>query len=326
MLGRLVNSVLSNDLYTYVWGDSIDIIRDADLSLINLECVIASGGTEWNKTSKVFHFRAYPEAIDVLKAANIDYVSLANNHTLDYDIEALIEMLDLLDRNRIAHSGAGRNLQEAMEASVLNTNEIRIGVVSLTDNQPEWEATDHYAGTNYIPIMLKDNNNYDDRLRQCIQNARTVHSSDIVIVSSHVGPHFREIPSNEYVSFAHRIIDLGADIYWGHSNHMPQGIEIYKSKIIMYDCGDFIDDYAIDPLYRNDLSFIFLLSLNDKDHILDHIELVPTRIWEFKANTLSASDQDSTFLINSMVGDCKYLGTEYKIENGRIKIKISSQH
>ncbi len=139
-------------------------------------------------------------------------------------------------------------------------------------------------------------------------------------------PISERIPSNEYVSFAHRIIHLGADIYWGHSNHMPQGIEIYKSKIIMYDCGDFIDDYAIDPLYRNDLSSIFLLSLNDKDHIFNNIELVPTRIWEFKANTLSASDQDSTFLINSMVGDCKYLGIECKIENGRIKIKISSQH
>ncbi len=54
------------------------------------------------------------------------------------------------------------------------------------------------------------------------------------------------------------IIDMGADIYWGHSNHMPQGIEIYKhNKIIMYDCGDFIDDYAVHQVYRNDLSFVF---------------------------------------------------------------------
>jgi poly-gamma-glutamate capsule biosynthesis protein CapA/YwtB (metallophosphatase superfamily) len=52
---------------------------------------------------------------------------------------------------------------------------------------------------------------------------------------------------------------MGADIYWGHSNHIPQGIEIYKqNKIIMYDCGDFIDDYAVDPMYRNDLSSFFL--------------------------------------------------------------------
>ena len=122
MLGRLVNSVLSNDKFTYVWGDTLNVIRAADLSLINLECVVSSVGKEWDKTFKVFHFRAHPEAINVLKVAGIDYVSLANNHVLDYDNEALIEMLDLLDKNEIRHSGAGRNLKEAMEPAILNTN------------------------------------------------------------------------------------------------------------------------------------------------------------------------------------------------------------
>lgn len=83
----------------------------------------------WNNTFKVFHFRAHPEAIDVLKAASIDYASLANNHTLDYDIKALNEMLnllDLLDTNKIAYSAAGRNLKEVMKASVLKANTLRI--------------------------------------------------------------------------------------------------------------------------------------------------------------------------------------------------------
>lgn len=99
MLGRMVNSVLSLDKYTYVWCDIIQFMRQADLSLINLECVIASIGTEWTKTWKPFHFRAGLEAIEVLKKASIDYVSLANNHTLDYETEALMEMIDMLDKN-----------------------------------------------------------------------------------------------------------------------------------------------------------------------------------------------------------------------------------
>jgi poly-gamma-glutamate capsule biosynthesis protein CapA/YwtB (metallophosphatase superfamily) len=321
MLGRLVNSVLSKSNYAYVWGDTIDIIRNADLSLINLECVIASTGTEWNKTFKVFNFRAHPEAIEVLKAASIDYASLANNHTLDYDIEALIEMLNLLDRNKIAHSGAGRDLNDAMKSSVLRRNSLRIGVVSLTDNQPEWEATTKSAGINYIPITL-ENNYYDKRLKLCIYNAKIAGSADIVIVSSHIGPHFREIPSAEYVSFAHRVIDLGADIYWGHSNHMPQGIEIYKNKLIMYDCGDFIDDYAIDAVYRNDLSFIFLLNIDQSSKRLNYIELVPTKIWEFKANMLTSSSSAASLVINRMVNRCNSLGTHCNIENGRIDIKL----
>lgn len=88
-----------------------------------------------------------------------------------------------------------------------------------------------------------------------------------------MGPHFREFPSSEYVIFARRLIDLGVDIYWGHSNQMPQGIEIYKGKPIHYDSGDFVDDYAIDQYYKNDLSFLFLLDVESKKP--KSIELVP---------------------------------------------------
>jgi poly-gamma-glutamate synthesis protein (capsule biosynthesis protein) len=68
----------------------------------------------------VFHFRANPEAIEVLKTAQIGYVSLANNHVLDYDNEASFDTLDLFDENSIAHSGAGRNLREAMQTAILD--------------------------------------------------------------------------------------------------------------------------------------------------------------------------------------------------------------
>ncbi len=141
MLGRLVNSVLDNNGYTYVWGDTIDIIREADLSLINLECVISSKGTEWTKTFKLFHFRANVDAIKVLQIASIDYASLANNHTLDYGEEALQEMLELLDKGGILHSGAGRDLKEATMPAILKVGRKKVAVISLTDNQPEWEAS-----------------------------------------------------------------------------------------------------------------------------------------------------------------------------------------
>lgn len=85
MLGRIANKVLYKDKFTCVWGDTLDIIRTADLSLINLECVISSIDKQWNRTFKVFNFRNHPNTINVLKAADIDYVSLANNHVLDYE-------------------------------------------------------------------------------------------------------------------------------------------------------------------------------------------------------------------------------------------------
>ena len=365
MLGRLVNEVLANAQFTYVWGDTIDIIKRADFSLINLECPVSSKGKEWNKTFKVFHFRANLDAIQVLNSASIDYVSLANNHILDYDIEALLDTLDILDKNNISHSGAGRNLKEAMKPAIIekklklkpsnnhdsyynvhneevnnngSKNTIRIGLISLTDNEPEWEAKYDQAGINYIPTAL-DPDIYYYRLQNYIENAKK--QSDLVIVSSHVGPHFRETPSMKYVNFAHKIIDLGADIYWGHSNHMPQGIELYKhndnNKIIIYDCGDFIDDYAIDSNYRNDLSFIFLLHfLMDKNHKLSNnnsnngnillqnsmIELIPTKISNFMVNTIPVDDNDADLIIKRMAKRCSSLGTKYFIDEKKKRIKI----
>jgi poly-gamma-glutamate capsule biosynthesis protein CapA/YwtB (metallophosphatase superfamily) len=365
MLGRLVNKVLANAQFTYVWGDTIDIIKRADFSLINLECPVSSKGKEWNKTFKVFHFRANLDAIQVLNSASIDYVSLANNHILDYDIEALLDTLDILDKNNISHSGAGRNLKEAMKPAIIekklkpkpsnnhdsyynvdneevnnndSKNTIRIGLISLTDNEPEWEAKYDQAGINYIPTAL-DPDRYYYRLQNYIENAKK--QSDLVIVSSHVGPHFRETPSMKYVNFAHKIIDFGADIYWGHSNHMPQGIELYKhndnNKIILYDCGDFIDDYAIDSNYRNDLSFIFLLHfLMDKNHKLSNnnsnngnillqnsmIELIPTKISNFMVNTIPVDDNDADLIIKRMTKRCSSLGTKYFIDEKKKRIKI----
>ena len=365
MLGRLVNQVLANAQFTYVWGDTIDIIKRADFSLINLECPVSSKGKEWNKTFKVFHFRANLDAIQVLNSASIDYVSLANNHILDYDIEALLDTLNILDKNNISHSGAGRNLKEAIKPAIIekklkakpsnnhdfyynvdneevnnndSKNTIRIGLISLTDNEPGWEAKDDFAGINYIPITLEPDKYYY-RLQNYIEKAKK--QSDLVIVSSHVGPHFRETPSMKYVNFAHKIIDLGADIYWGHSNHMPQGIELYKhndnNKIILYDCGDFIDDYAIDSNYRNDLSFIFLLHfLMDKNHKLSNnnsnngnillqnsmIELIPTKISNFMVNTIPVDDNDADLIIKRMAKKCSFLGTKCYIDEKKKRIKI----
>ena len=99
----VVNEVIRNMGASYVWGDTLPLIKKADMLLINLECVIAKNGTSWDKTPKLFFFRADPHAIDVLKIAGVNYVSLANNHTLDFGEEALLEMLNRLDNAGIAH-------------------------------------------------------------------------------------------------------------------------------------------------------------------------------------------------------------------------------
>ncbi|MFZ3166806.1 MAG: CapA family protein [Candidatus Methanoperedens sp.] len=167
--GRLVNEMIRHMGASYVWGDTLPLIKKADMLLINLECVIAKNGTSWDKTPKLFFLRADPHAIDVLKIAGVNYVSLANNHTLE---EALLEMLNRLDNAGIAHAGAGSNLREASKPAVIEAGGMRVGVVSFTDNEPAFAATEISPGTNYIPIMFADK--IVKRVRATIDEARSL--------------------------------------------------------------------------------------------------------------------------------------------------------
>jgi len=97
-----------------------------------------------------------------------------------------------------------------------------------------------------------------------------------VVFSIHWGANFIGRPFHEFRIFARRVIKLGADIYHGHSAHICQGIEIYQDKSILYDTGNFIDDYAVDPLLRNNRSFLFKLMFEHGK--LCRIELLPVSL------------------------------------------------
>jgi len=278
MLGRLVNEMIGHMGPYYVWGDTLQLLKKADLRLINLECVIAEDGKPWDRSPKVFFFRADPHAIDVLKVAGIDYLSLANNHTLDFGEEALLEMLKRLDEAGIAHSGAGKNLREAAKPAELESGGIRVGVVSFTDNEPSFAATETSPGTNYIPVTLADS--IMRRVKAAVDEARS--TSDIVVFSIHWGPNMRQRPTQQFREFAHAVIEMGVDIFHGHSAHIFQGIEVYREKLIMYDTGDYIDDYYVGPGEKNDQQLLFLVTaLKGK---IKKVEMVPVEISMCQAN------------------------------------------
>ena len=107
MLGRAVDESLKLLGPTHPWGDLRVLLNQADLAIVNLECVIARGGQPWSRWPKTYHFRADPFAVQALQCGGIDCVTLANNHVFDYEEEALLEMLDLLEQAGIAFAGAG---------------------------------------------------------------------------------------------------------------------------------------------------------------------------------------------------------------------------
>jgi poly-gamma-glutamate synthesis protein (capsule biosynthesis protein) len=294
MLGRLVNETIESHGYDYPWGNTLPLIKNPDLRIINLETTLT---THKKAVPKAFNFRASPDRVRTLQEAHIDIVNLANNHILDFDIKGMRETLKTLDKVNIKHVGAGENSEQAQKAVIIKKNDITIGVIGYTDNEPGWEAEHGKPGVNYIKA------GDTAKIAPLIKNLKK--QVDIIIVTCHWGPNMRVRPSQEFINFTHDIIDAGADIIHGHSAHVFQGIEIYKNKLIMYDTGDFVDDYAIDPVLRNDQSFFFEVTV-DK-HGPQSVQLTPLIIQKMQVN--KATGNEAKTIMKKMQMLCQEFGT-----------------
>ena len=271
MIGRTVNEKIDQTSYSYPWGNVQSLLYKNDFNIINLETTLT---TSTAKIPKVFNFKATPDKVQTLTEGNITLATVANNHILDFFLEGMYETLTTLDNSGIKHVGAGKNEAEARKPAILEGKGIKIGILGCTDNEPTWAAEPDKPGTNYIKV------GDTTRIKKDIQKLKK--RVDIVIVSIHWGPNFREKPNPYFVDFAHTLIDSGADIIHGHSAHILQGIEIYKDKLIMYDTGDFIDDYAVNPLLRNDYSALFLVCVSKEG--VHRLQLIPVIIKDMQVN------------------------------------------
>lgn len=316
MLGRLVNEILEVELPAYPWGDTLPLFQAADVRLCNLECVISDRGTPWSATPKMFHFRSDAKNVAVLKAAHIDAVSLANNHVLDYDYEGLYDTLHNLEQAGIRSAGAGTTLREASEPVIWEVQGRKLGLIACTDNEPDWAASGKHPGVWYVPIQVQDERAH--QLFEIVQ--RTKAEVAYLIVSLHWGPNWGYAPPPEHKPFAHALIDHGADLIFGHSGHIVRGIEVYQNKPIIYCAGNFIDDYAVDEVERNDQSFLFLIELNGTT--LSRLLLYPTVIRHFQARR--ARNDEIHVIVAGMQRRCAQLqtATRWNEEEERLEVEI----
>jgi poly-gamma-glutamate synthesis protein (capsule biosynthesis protein) len=101
---------------------------------------------------KRFVFHASPEAIEALQVGHVDAVTLANNHMLDMGPDALVEELDRLDAARLAHTGAGRTVDEAWAPARLTIGGTELALLSVTDNRPAWVIERRQPGLAHAEI------------------------------------------------------------------------------------------------------------------------------------------------------------------------------
>ena len=277
MLGRRVAEALNYHMGPEEpWGGVMALLDAADLRIINLECAITDNEQPWTRTAKVFHFRTPPSAIETLRTARIDACSLANNHILDFEEQGLLDTMNHLDAAGIRHAGAGRNEEEAVDPAILIVpadHTQRVALLAFTDNEPSFAAGPDRPGTNYLPVSLRP-----EVLRRVERAVSAVREAgvDTVLFSNHWGPNMVQRPKEIFRRFARAVIDLGIDIYYGHSAHVFQGVEIYHGKPILYDTGDFIDDYAVNRELRNDWSFLFRVSVAEGR--FERLDLIPVKL------------------------------------------------
>jgi len=294
MLGRVVNDRQRRRSVDAVWGSVLERLRGLDGLVINLECCLSTRGQQWQRTYRPFHFRADPDwAVPALERAGVDVCTLANNHILDYEEVALRDTLNALDEAGIARTGAGETIDEALEPAIRtigdsnadSDGELDIAVVSLTDNTPEYAADEDSPGAAWIEIDV-DNTETRRRVREALERARET-NPDLLVTSLHWGPNMVTEPPESFREFGRWLVEEGVDVVHGHSAHVFQAIEVYDGSPIIYDAGDFVDDYRVDPELRNDRSFLFDLSVTpDGDPI--ELRLQPTEIDDCAVHEASA--------------------------------------
>lgn len=211
------------------FADFSGVFGGADISVGNLECVVATKG---RPADKPFTFRAHPRVLPVLKR-HFSAVSLANNHTGDFGHAAFLQQLDLLRANRIPYFGGGRDIREARAPLILVRNGLRIALLGYDEFMPrEFEAGPDWPGVAW---------SVDEQVVADIKAARTRHHADLVIPFMHWGWEYEKTSSRQK-QLARLMIDSGADVVVGSHPHVTQGAEYYKGRLIVYSLGNFLFD------------------------------------------------------------------------------------
>lgn len=299
--------------FDYIWGDALaELERVAPAArIINLETAVTRS-TAWER--KGINYRMSPANVPCLAAAGIDCCVLSNNHVLDWGRAGLKETLATLASAGIATAGAGDNAAQASYPArlplpggggllVFAYGDRSSGIPS------DWAATARAPGVNLLPDLS------DRTVAQVAERVQAMRrSGDLVIVSLHWGANFGYAVPAAQRHFAHALIEeAGADVVHGHSSHHPKGIEVHRGRLILYGCGDLINDYegiGGQERYHGDLVLVYFVRFARASGELAGLEMTPMRLRRFRLQRAEA-------------GETRWLHEMLARESGRFGVEIS---
>jgi poly-gamma-glutamate capsule biosynthesis protein CapA/YwtB (metallophosphatase superfamily) len=310
MLGRSVATMLSDyPSRPLVSEEIVEVATSADLFVLNLECCISERGSPWRDPGKRVFFRAPPSAIRVLQDLGVSCVTLANNHALDFDVEALLDTVRFLDDVGIRHVGAGHDLAEARAHAALEARGVRIALLGITDHPAEYAAGPDRPGVAFADLR--------HGVPHWLTESIGAVDADVVLVTPHWGPNMTPEPRAYVRAAANVLVDAGTTLVAGHSAHVFHGVE----RRIVYDLGDYLDDYAVDPDLRNDLGLLFVVTVRGSEPV--QIEAFPLKL-DF-CYTRLAEGEDAAWIARRFRDACRALGTDVRSEQGRLVVSWPEQ-
>ena len=272
--------------HAYPWGDALALLDhfQPDARIVNLETAVTT--CEDAQPGKGIHYRMHPANVPCLTSARLDCCVLANNHVLDWGCAGLDETLAVLHGAGLLTAGAGRDETQAAAPAVIRLARggrvLVFAYATATSGVPaDWAAAAGRAGVSFLPDISA---RAADRVAG--QTAATRCAGDILVVSLHWGGNWGFDISHQERAFAHRLIDAGgADIVYGHSSHHVKGIEVYRERLVLYGCGDFLNDYegiGGHQTYRPDLVLMYVPLVDAATGALRALSAVPMQIRHFR--------------------------------------------
>jgi poly-gamma-glutamate synthesis protein (capsule biosynthesis protein) len=310
--------------FTAVWGDALAELnqRAPDVRVINLETAITKSEDYWS--GKGINYRMNPANTPVLSAAGIDVTTLANNHVLDWGYAGLAETIETLTKQHIGFAGAGKNRNDAEAPAIVDLGgKARLVVFSYvaeTSGVPDaWAATNDRPGVNLLPDLSLDTAHHIRDLVRTVKN-----QGDIVIVSIHWGPNWGYDISAGETRFSRALIDAaGVDVVHGHSSHHVKAIEVYRGKLILYGCGDFLNDYegiGGHEAFRGDLGLMYFVEIDPGTGKLLSLTMTPVQVRHFRLNY--ASPGDAAWLAMILNREGKNCGTGVTVfDRNRLRLQ-----
>src|SRR5207249_9246220 len=150
---------------------------------------------------------------------------------------------------------------------------------------------------------------------------------DLLVASIHLGGNWGYDIPLEQIAFAHRLIEEGVSIVHGHSSHHIKAIEVFKSRLILYGCGDFLTDYegiTGYEVFRGDLPLMYFIELDSATGELISLRMVPMQMRQFRLER--ALDSDARWVCSLLNQLGERFSTVTKLEeDGSLRVEFRSE-